>query len=438
MGEFFATLEFRYVGGLGLIVFIWYLRRFRKPSLFGMIFALLCVYLPFSDKFPFALISGVNLLNGTFLTLWILGRRDPGAGKDDSVKLMAVKWAGISAFAMLLTALFHGPFFAGEQLSNLKRWLDPLILYWLATHLKDPYDRAVGVDGILLGLVLFSADLALEGADIGNKVRVGGGMGQANAAAAFVAAYSPLVIAMYVTTPSAMKKLILVGAMVICFWAEMQTVSRAGAIGFGVSLLVAASLSRRLSVNLVVWCLAGIILVVPTIVPDKLASRFEGKDMPGNADTQEAEVSAKSRLAIWQGAMSMIMSNPLGVGFGGFPLKIGEYGGPDKKDAHNMYLLVWAEMGLVGLLIFLALLFQLGKRGWQNIHRGEDPISFRIGLALVGGLAGLVFVNFFSVTMRDGSVFGYLWILAALAYKAREPLAGVGQRGAALQPALVR
>lgn len=424
VSELFATLEFKYVGILGLAVFVLYLLKVRKPSLFGGIFALLCIYLPFSDKFPFAYVTGVNLLNGTFLVLWFWGRKTAGTGTDDSVKSMALKWAGVSVLAVLLSTLLQSVWFAWEELPALKRWLDPLILYFLATRLKEPADRLAVIDAILLGTTLFAADLALEGADIGDSVRVGGGMGQANSAAAFVAAYAPFILAIGVTTQIAWKKLIVLGALFVCFWAEIQTVSRAGFLGFGVGLVVVSSLSRQTLVKLAVWGLAVLMLAAPVFLPDKLTSRFEGKDMQGT-DSREAEASAEGRTIIWEGALSMVLSNPIGVGFGAFPLKIGEYGGLAKRDAHNMYLLVLAEMGYLGLLIFLAMLYRIGERGWQSLSHNDDYMARRVGLALVGGLAGLMVANFFSATMRDGTVSGYLWIMAAMAYKVREPRTAV-------------
>lgn len=116
----------------------------------------------------------------------------------------------------------------------------------------------------------------------------------------------------------------------------------------------------------------------------------------------------------------MTLSNPLGVGLGGFQQRIGEYCSATGRDAHNAYLLISSEMGLASLLIFLGLILQLFKRGWQGIYRGGEEVSRKAGLALVGGMFALLLTNFFSATLRETAVFSYVWVLAAIVFRASE------------------
>ena len=182
-------------------------------------------------------------------------------------------------------------------------------------------------------------------------------------------------------------------------------------------LLVTALISGRALVKIAILGIALSLLFIPQLLPDKLSSRLEGTAI-NNSDDFEAEVSADIRKQIWSAAITMSFSNPLGVGLGAFKRKIEEYGGPTGRDAHNMYLLVSSEMGAGGLLILLGLIFQMFKRGLKGVYCARDEISKKAGLALTGGMTALVVTNLFSATIRDVSVFGYAWVLAAIVYQA--------------------
>ena len=53
------------------------------------------------------------------------------------------------------------------------------------------------------------------------------------------------------------------------------------------------------------------------------------------------------------------------------------------QPVHNVFLLVWAEIGIVGLLGFLGLLGYLGWSALKRFWKEEDYISLPLLLALV-------------------------------------------------------
>ena len=71
--------------------------------------------------------------------------------------------------------------------------------------------------------------------------------------------------------------------------------------------------------------------------------------------------SIKMRLIYWEETLRLIQSHFwLGTGLGSFDL-------PSARYAHNSYLQLWAENGLLGITAFLALLIALFKSGMANI-----------------------------------------------------------------------
>jgi len=71
--------------------------------------------------------------------------------------------------------------------------------------------------------------------------------------------------------------------------------------------------------------------------------------------------STVMRLNYWKDTLRIIKAKPLtGVGIGNFNLKLSRY-------AHNSYLQIWAEMGILGMVSFLWLIIAVFKSSFKNI-----------------------------------------------------------------------
>lgn len=81
------------------------------------------------------------------------------------------------------------------------------------------------------------------------------------------------------------------------------------------------------------------------------------------------ELSVRSRMAIWKTSFKSILKRPiLGVGIGNYPVILGEDISAAKRgaSAHNLYLDIASEMGLLGLIVLLLIFWQIFKRGWKT------------------------------------------------------------------------
>jgi len=77
------------------------------------------------------------------------------------------------------------------------------------------------------------------------------------------------------------------------------------------------------------------------------------------------ELSNKSRIEIWKDTLKSIEKHPvLGVGIGNFPSVLGKNISAAKKgaSAHNLFLDIFSEMGIFGLMAFLGIFYQIAKR----------------------------------------------------------------------------
>lgn len=166
------------------------------------------------------------------------------------------------------------------------------------------------------------------------------------------------------------KLKILFGALsTILFACLMLTVSRGAWFGFIGSVLF---ISMWVPALWIVLCSLGLLILFASplyesFLKQRLANFFSFDDLSG-----------QDRRVMWQAGWSMFKARPwLGLGIGTFMFNFKEYV-VDKSHyisyAHNCYLQIAAEIGLVGLSVFLAivgLFFYNGIRTLRRAHKDE-------------------------------------------------------------------
>jgi O-antigen ligase len=137
--------------------------------------------------------------------------------------------------------------------------------------------------------------------------------------------------------------------------------------------------------------------------------------------------SGTGRLDLWTVAWRMVEDEPLqGVGAGNFPVSSVHYllqpGAIERADyiigtprvAHNTYIQLWAELGLVGLILFILVagfcLYAALKAAGLFAEQGDARMEV-IARALFVALAGLLAANFFGSRLANKEI----WLLLGLA-----------------------
>lgn len=104
--------------------------------------------------------------------------------------------------------------------------------------------------------------------------------------------------------------------------------------------------------------------------------------------------TAVSRLAIWGAALSVFGRTPvLGAGFGNLRNMLGSVLGLPANwagDAHNLYLELLAETGIVGLVAFLFLVIVALRMALQQYRNAEDEWSKTIAVAVFVAIVGVL------------------------------------------------
>ena len=216
-------------------------------------------------------------------------------------------------------------------------------------------------------------------------------------------------------------------ALVAIVGAVFTTLSRGGILSFAIVSLVillvpARSLFRSFSQK------TGAAVVIGVGVAIALAVSYSAIALRVTSLVEGQEASGSGRLNEWQAAWTASEERPLlGLGSGTFPAVSNELvkrepGADllrfDLRDTgtavHNLYLGSLAELGLLGVVLYLAVMVTtvagLLRGGRQAASRG-DPGLARLVNAAVLGLVGWAVASIFlsSETSRP------VWILAGIA-----------------------
>ncbi|PIR41499.1 MAG: hypothetical protein COV31_01350 [Candidatus Yanofskybacteria bacterium CG10_big_fil_rev_8_21_14_0_10_46_23] len=115
------------------------------------------------------------------------------------------------------------------------------------------------------------------------------------------------------------------------------------------------------------------------------------------------ETSNSDRLEIWSASVKSIYSRPLlGVGIGNFPVVLDQDIDQAKagSSAHNLYLNIAAEIGLVGLFVALAFLWSLLLRGIRAFEKTRRPF-----LKIYLGSVLFYLIWIFAYLLTDAALF---------------------------------
>jgi O-antigen ligase len=224
----------------------------------------------------------------------------------------------------------------------------------------------------------------------------------------------------------------LTAAGLIFSWSRGAWLALAAAV-----VVTALSLPRRWIHSLILFGCGGVLLLgvaasgrIPASITDRLTSSFadlfSATDVRGINITPE-NYAAIERFAHWQAAIEMARLYPwTGVGFGNY-----EAAYPQSRllawefalgHAHNYYLNVLAEIGIIGLAAYLVMWCIIIMVTWQA-RRHPDPFASAAAAGLLGSwtyiavhsLTDYLFVN--TIFLHIGALIGIAALLHRQTWK---------------------
>lgn len=207
--------------------------------------------------------------------------------------------------------------------------------------------------------------------------------GSPNRIGANIAATFPILVLLLLYKPLGPWRLLLIASTGLLLYVLPVTGSRAGLLGFMIALLWLWWTSRRRIASAVVGMIALAILFAT--LPEEYQQRY------ATLTSSRIDASSRGRIDTWVDGLNMVVDRPLlGVGINSFRAAHDIRDGW-ALDAHNMYLQILAEVGLIGALPFLAFLFQLLVLNRRAARMLEKEPAWRFERLILQGLfAGLL------------------------------------------------
>lgn len=266
-------------------------------------------------------------------------------------------------FLLLIGWIFLSTYFglSGYEGENFALKLFKVAVFlWMLIRIVDSQTH---YELFLWALILATAYVGFDalGASTARFGRIDRGVGGSDFAEGnFLAAHFAMVlpfIGVFFMKGSKIQKVLLlvagvllVNGIVLC---RSRGVFLALAAGVLSALFWAPKVWRGKIIALVIVGLIGSIFLV-----DKGFIERMGRINPDVGNLEAQDDSAAGRLMAWKAALAMAKDHPLGIGQGNFSHHVGYYQ-PDipGKDTHNTYLRALAELGLPGLILIGAMIW---------------------------------------------------------------------------------
>lgn len=332
-----------------------------------------------------------------------------------------------------------------DSLAEISRWLVTTLSYVIIVNAVQNRRQmnwlivamlASGMSEALLGLVQAYAGIGPESFNVDSGLtRAYGTIGAPNSFAGYINMSLPLALALAVylwarwfsardaapyldrITHFSLKKmwqpLSMTAITLILFWTLLTTLSRGAWIGLtaGVLAMVLAMGKRAGAAIATLFGAAfaltglGLIGALPAAVTsrfDQLITQIAIFDPRGVVPTPE-NYALVERMVHWQVAGNMFLASPwVGVGIGNFNALFNKYGVQgwpySRGHAHNYYLNVAAETGVVGLTFYLLMLIiavTVAIRAIRRVRERGDIYGEAVAIGALGILVTFMAHNFF-------------------------------------------
>jgi len=233
-----------------------------------------------------------------------------------------------------------------------------LLIFFLVVNTVRTVERLrITVLAIFFAMLYMSGNAIYDTLTGQNLIRgfratgVGEGMlGDPNDLAMALVIILPFALTMAILAKSAIMKLAFAGSTGLLLWGIILTYSRGGMLGLiptGFTFAWLAGRRRRFSAfMLFIFCALAGFFLAPKSYQDRIATIF-------NMEEDETG-SASERLDLIKTGFRIISENPvLGVGAFCFEIADGATHSGHWRVAHNTYIEVTAEVGVIGGLIFI-------------------------------------------------------------------------------------
>lgn len=221
----------------------------------------------------------------------------------------------------------------------------------------------------------------------------------------------PLVLALMLCARNPVSKLVACGVFVVGTAAIGMTYSRASWVGLACAMAVMVFLWRpKLIPGFAMLC----ILCVP-LLPDSIWNRIL-------TITNTSDSSTASRIPLYQAALAVIKTSPVsGAGLGtaatqAFIKEFNLYHGEAPfVHAHNFFLEVWIEAGLLGIVGFVSAMLWNIKKAAHTVRHCKDSAARTLTCGACAAMCGALVCGLADYLWNYPRVMCIFWFVFAVA-----------------------
>ena len=202
-----------------------------------------------------------------------------------------------------------------------------------------------------------------------------------NLLAIFLVIVIPIALFLFLNTKKSIGKVYYAASIVIFTACLALTFSRTGMLGLAAAIIIFIML---MNIRYIIFLLIGGVALIP-FLPASIINRIKSMGLHDS--------TVEYRFKIWETTMEMIRDNPItGVGYGSstYMEVYRDYLGRTKivAHAHNTFLQIWAESGIVGIIAFLIFILQIYFNYIKTIIQASDKMQklmLILGISVITG-----------------------------------------------------
>ena len=319
------------------------------------------------------------------------------------------------ALATLLSLLGLTGFYS-DQLVALVKAAGGFLLFFVVTQsMRDRKEIWLLLAAVLIAAVAVAMETIIpivQGVDPVTALnRATGNLIDPNLFAGYLVLVIPLALAFGVAMHWRWGPVLSAVAILVFGVALVATLSRGGWLGFvvGVATMVLLLPGRRRLVLAVGGGVIALLLIGGLAGP--VAARL------GSSAGASPLQTFADRIPIWSAAISMVLQHPIfGIGLNNFGNFIGSYDPSlDVNQAHDLFLNITAERGLLGLITFVIFLVWLFRTSISSVWRAPDTTYRVLAAGLTASFAAFLADSLFDVAYYDYKILLLFWLLVGIA-----------------------
>jgi O-antigen ligase len=239
-----------------------------------------------------------------------------------------------------------------------------------------------------------------------------------NALGIYLSCLVPLVIGLTLYYFRNKRKLIMLLISLLSAAGLFLTYSRGALIGCFVAILFLAIIKKD---KLIIAALIASVIIFPFVASEKM----QGWLVCAKTDPLVFFLNG-DRISAWKNTLNMVVHHPVcGVGVNTYSKVYAKYkladaekvfATPDSFYAHNNFLQMAGEIGLIGLGAFLWFLYLLFKYNLFVFKRLKDEYLKAVSLCLIGCLIAFLINGLTETSLYNARVAMIFWFLAGFSF----------------------